>query len=218
MSEFSRYDRYPADILADTRHLTLAEKGAYNDLLDTMWLQDGWLPNNAPHLGRIVQASERNWRRMWPRLKGFFLVSEDGKWITQKRLMKELQKARSRAKQGKDTGQNGRAEPAEMANLGQNGRIDPDSGQNGPERPKGPERPAKMPTSEGAKSLVHARARAPLPKKEVNNFFISISTPAWRAWQQLKPTPTIFSAEHHANGWWFPSEWPPGTEHRTVED
>jgi len=203
MSEFSRYDRYPADILADTGHLSLAEYGAYNRLLDTMWMHDGWLPNNVTQLGLIVQGSTRNWWRIWPNLKGFFTVSEDGKWITQKRLMKELEKARKRkAREDTDT--------AKMAHAKMAGSDCQDgTGTNSS--------CAKMPTQHGAKSLVHARARAPLPKKEVNNFFISISTPAWRAWQQLKATPVTFSPEHHANGWWFPSEWPPGAEPQEQE-
>ena len=209
MSEFSRYDRYPADILADTGHLTLAEYGAYNRLLDTMWMEDGWLPNNVAALGRIAKAPNRSWWRIWPGLKGFFTVSEDGKWITQKRLMKELEKARKRkAKEKTGTAKMAESEGEESAKMAHAKMAGLDC-QDGTVS-KG--NPAKMPKTTSAKSLVHARARAPLPKKEVNNFFISISTPAWHAWQQLKPTPVTFSPEHHANGWWFPSEWPPGTD------
>jgi len=184
-------------------------------------MEDGWLPNNVAALGRIAKAPNRSWWRIWPGLKGFFTVSEDGKWITQKRLMKELEKARKRkAKEKTGTAKMAESEGEESAKMAHAKMAGSDC-QDGTVS-KG--NPAKMPKTTSAKSLTHARARVPLPKKDKEKekekemgqkkkgaamAFVAIASPQWRAWQQVKLTPTIFSAEHHANGWWFPSEWPP---------
>lgn len=50
---------------------------------------------------------------------------------------------------------------------------------------------------------------APPPDRQV---FVAVDTPEWRAWQQVKRTPHYRSDEHKADGWTFPSRWPPGAE------
>ena len=40
--------------------------------------------------------------------------------------------------------------------------------------------------------------------------FVAIDTPEWRAWKVVQPiNSTIWSEIHHANGWHFPSAFPP---------
>lgn len=38
--------------------------------------------------------------------------------------------------------------------------------------------------------------------------FVAKGSAAWDAWQQVKRTACVASAEHKEDGWWFESEWP----------
>jgi uncharacterized protein YdaU (DUF1376 family) len=98
MCEFAYLKFYPGDFLADTLDLDRADIGSYMLLLMAMWRQDGSLPLEPRGLAKIARASVRHWTETWGRLKRFFVVSEDGATITQKRLVEELQEARKRAK------------------------------------------------------------------------------------------------------------------------
>lgn len=42
--------------------------------------------------------------------------------------------------------------------------------------------------------------------------FVEIDTPEWFAWKKVQPiNSTIWSEIHHANGWHFPTAFPPGS-------
>jgi uncharacterized protein YdaU (DUF1376 family) len=75
--------------LADTKHLTTEEHGAYVLLLITTWRNNGRpLPDDPMRLARIVGATEKRWaERLRPVIAKFFDLSE-GTW-RQKRLEKE---------------------------------------------------------------------------------------------------------------------------------
>lgn len=98
MCEFAYMKLYPGDFLADTLDLNRADLGSYMLLLMAMWRQDGQLPLEPNGLAKIARASVRHWAETWGRLKRFFIVSEDGTTISQKRLAAELDAARKRAK------------------------------------------------------------------------------------------------------------------------
>ena len=85
---------YVGDYLADTRHLTTEQHGAYLLLLMSMWKCGGTLPNDGKKLARIAGVSPRRWHLIAVDVMEFFDV-ESGK-ITQKRLVKEYQKAVSK--------------------------------------------------------------------------------------------------------------------------
>lgn len=46
---------------------------------------------------------------------------------------------------------------------------------------------------------------APPPDRQV---FVKVGTPEWAEWQRVKPTKFVKSAEHDAEGWWFPAQRP----------
>ena len=96
MCEFAYMKFYPGDCLADTLDLNRADLGSYMLLLMAMWRQDGELPFEPKSLARICRV-RRDWPKTWERLQRFFIVSDDGKTITQKRLSAELDAARERS-------------------------------------------------------------------------------------------------------------------------
>jgi uncharacterized protein YdaU (DUF1376 family) len=79
-----------AVILADTTTLTTREFGAYNLLIDHMWLHKGRLPDDDQELARICRMTVRGWQAMRSRLARF-LTFEEG-FVTQKRVLKTLEK------------------------------------------------------------------------------------------------------------------------------
>lgn len=74
--------------LADTRHLSLEEHGAYLQLLMIAWRSDGCcLPNNDARIGRMLGVSAAKWAKIKPAVMAFWTLS-DGSWF-QARLTKE---------------------------------------------------------------------------------------------------------------------------------
>lgn len=62
------YKRYPDDALNGMAILTLEECGAYNRVLDLLYLHDGALRDDETELARMVRCDVRVWRRIRRRL------------------------------------------------------------------------------------------------------------------------------------------------------
>jgi uncharacterized protein YdaU (DUF1376 family) len=45
--------------------------------------------------------------------------------------------------------------------------------------------------------------------KAAGKVFVAKGTPQWTAWQRVRPSSCVTSAEHRQDGWWFEAEWPP---------
>lgn len=74
--------------LADTRHLSLEEHGAYLQLLMIAWRSDGCqLPNDDKRLAQMLGVTAKKWASLKPVVMSFWTLS-DGGW-EQKRLLKE---------------------------------------------------------------------------------------------------------------------------------
>ncbi|QUS40677.1 DUF1376 domain-containing protein [Tardiphaga alba] len=72
---------YTDAYLADTRHLTSAQHGAYLHLLMMAWRQpDCALPNNDETLSRWASMDLRTWLRNRDVVMAFWKVMPDGKW------------------------------------------------------------------------------------------------------------------------------------------
>ncbi|MFC3051630.1 YdaU family protein [Kordiimonas pumila] len=85
MAEFPALPLFTDAYLADTRHLTVEEHGAYLILLMCAWRTRGCkLRDNDSQLCRLVGVTPRRWQRLKPVLVDFFQV-ENGFW-TQKKL------------------------------------------------------------------------------------------------------------------------------------
>lgn len=92
---------YGADYLADTRHLTTQEHGAYLLLLLNYWMKGG-LPDDEILLARIAGLGTRDWNKARPVLAAFF---GDG-WI-HLRVEAELAKAKDKSDKRSEAGKHG---------------------------------------------------------------------------------------------------------------
>lgn len=90
MTKLPSMPLFVADYLADTRHLTLAEHGAYCLLLMNMWAAGGELPDNDANNARMLGVSPKNWISLKARLLPFFEVygPSNAQHLTQKKLQR----------------------------------------------------------------------------------------------------------------------------------
>jgi uncharacterized protein YdaU (DUF1376 family) len=98
MAQFPALPLWTDAYLADTKHLTTLEHGAYLLLLIAMWRAGGALPNDDRKLARFAGVQTNQWGRIKPSMMEFMRVSADGLTITQGRLSDELQYVRDHAK------------------------------------------------------------------------------------------------------------------------
>jgi uncharacterized protein YdaU (DUF1376 family) len=89
--------------LADTRHLSTAEHGAYLLMLMTAWrTPDCSLPNDDKYLG-VVVGDSRNWPKWKVKILPFWTVGEDGR-LRQKRLTSEREFVETRRRLASEAG------------------------------------------------------------------------------------------------------------------
>ena len=100
MAEFPSLPLWTDAYLADTKHLTTIEHGAYLLLLMCMWRSKGSLPNDDKLLARYAGLTKGQWTRIKPAIFPFFTVSPDS--ISQRRLTKELGFVRQRSIKASD--------------------------------------------------------------------------------------------------------------------
>jgi uncharacterized protein YdaU (DUF1376 family) len=112
---------FPRDYLAATRGMTLAERGAYTDLLWFAW-DMGTLPNDPKRLARMLGVDADEFSEVWPAIQSKFVLTETG-GIENKRLERERRysvemrkKALARAQSGgKATKEKWEKDPEGMA-------------------------------------------------------------------------------------------------------
>lgn len=95
MSTVPYFQFYPADYLADTRHLSTEQHGAYLLLLMTAWSRGGRLPNDPKKLSRIIGSTVKKWHQIWEDISEFWVL--DGDEIVSERMQKDFQKAVSKS-------------------------------------------------------------------------------------------------------------------------
>lgn len=111
MAEFPALPLWTDAYLADTSHLTDAERGRYDLMLVQLWrMPEVRFPNDDLWLARKFGRSEEDIQQLFrPLLKEFF--KSTGNWLTQKRLSRERayvqaqsekQRARAKARWNKD--------------------------------------------------------------------------------------------------------------------
>lgn len=97
MAEFPALNFYTDAYLGDTAHLSIAEAGAYTNLLFVAWrIEDGGLPDDDVILARYARASRAEWRRVKSAVMAYFTLCNDGKF-RQKRLELERNNAREKS-------------------------------------------------------------------------------------------------------------------------
>ena len=80
---------WPRDYLAATRGMSLAERGAYTDLLWFSW-DMGALPNDPKRLARMLSVDAEEFAEIWPTIASKFVLTENG-GIVNPRLERERQ-------------------------------------------------------------------------------------------------------------------------------
>ena len=112
MAEFPALPLFTDAYLADTRHLTAEEHGAYLLLLMCAWRTRGCALKDCDHtLARIVGVTRPRWRRLKPTLAEFFVIS-DGLW-RQKKLTDVYRGVEARVAKNRANGaKGGRAKAA----------------------------------------------------------------------------------------------------------
>lgn len=97
MAQYPAMPLWTDAYLADTKHLSTIEHGAYFLLLVTMWRAPGnKLPNDADLLARFCGLTRGQWKRISPVLMRFFDI--DGDYITQGRLTDEAMFVRRKSR------------------------------------------------------------------------------------------------------------------------
>lgn len=88
--------------IADTRHLSLEEHGAYLTLMMIAWrAEDCSLPDDDARIARMLGVTAKKWAKLKPTVMSFWCL-EDGRW-TQKRLSKERQYVAKKSKQNAES-------------------------------------------------------------------------------------------------------------------
>lgn len=103
MAEYPSMPLFTDAYLADTRHLSTAEHGAYLLMLMTAWRDpDCSLPDDDVFLGRIT-GSARNWKKWKVNIMPLWEKSDDGR-LYQKRLRSERKFVSAKRKQQSEAG------------------------------------------------------------------------------------------------------------------
>lgn len=95
---------FPRDFIASTRAMSVAERGAYRELLDFQW-EMGRLPADHERLARLLGCSVAEFEQWWPAIEGKFVRS--GNQIFNKRMEEHRRKALSLKDIRAETGRKG---------------------------------------------------------------------------------------------------------------
>jgi uncharacterized protein YdaU (DUF1376 family) len=110
------YRRNLGDYARDTKHLSMLEHGAFNQLLDTLYATETPLPDNEKLLWKICSASTKRERNAVKSvLSQFFFRKPSG--FSNKRFERELKHLKSRAKVAKQNGSKGGRPRKQKANA-----------------------------------------------------------------------------------------------------
>ena len=90
--------------LADTRHLSLEEHGAYLQLMMIAWRMPGCaLPDDDARIARMIGVTAGRWQKLKPAVLAFWTLTNDG-W-KQKRLSKERAFVEEKSRKNKSAAQ-----------------------------------------------------------------------------------------------------------------
>jgi uncharacterized protein YdaU (DUF1376 family) len=132
--------------MADTRHLTLEEHGAYHLLLLIAWRSpDCTLPDDDRRLAQMLGVTARKWAALKPVIMGFWTLAENG-W-EQKRLTKERRWVEEKSRKNKGAAEqrwgakSQETKGTDNANASANGCADVDANGYAPPPPPGSNEP-----------------------------------------------------------------------------
>jgi len=96
---------YIGDYLKKTQMLSCEEHGAYMLLTFSLYQNDGYLALNEKRLARVCKLSESEFTEIWEELSSYFII--EGGFISNKRVLEEIEKAQNRKKKASENGKKG---------------------------------------------------------------------------------------------------------------
>lgn len=134
------YKRNPQDWFNGTRDLTLEEKGAYNELLELLYLRDRPIPDDARFVANFLNVSQRRWKAIRRALLDAGRLVLRGDYLSDERFERErgqFAEFREKAQTWGHAGGKKRAEAAARDRQGQFALSEEENGGKPPARSKG---------------------------------------------------------------------------------
>lgn len=104
MTDLPYFQMWPRDYLADTRHLTTEQHGAYFLLMLEAWMRpECSLPDDDAILARLCCMSDEEWKANKDVIMAFWTFKKRSKIWVQKRLQKEHEKAGEKRRKARDS-------------------------------------------------------------------------------------------------------------------
>lgn len=97
MGLFTWYKRFPHAAISGMTSMSLEEVGAYNLLLDWMWVKDGKLPDDPKIIARYLHTNSRRWKRLRDRLISMHKIYVLDGHLRNDRLDREFRHANGKA-------------------------------------------------------------------------------------------------------------------------
>jgi len=190
---------YVADYLADTRHLSTSEHGAYLLLIMHAWTNNGQLPLDEARLARIAGLSSREWSASRDVILEFFARHEDG--YRNKRVDAELTRTdeliEKRRRAGKASAASRRQRSANTCST----HAGTQGATNAPERGQQTARPSQSPYVSA--SAYAAAETTPEPQRQQPPAPLKIPiSPDW----QPSPEDLAFVAMNTPGSAWSPEK------------
>jgi uncharacterized protein YdaU (DUF1376 family) len=134
------YKRNPRDWLDATRELSLEERGAYNDLLELMYLRDRPIPDEPVFISGFLRIHRHKWTRIREALLDAGRLVVHGDYITDERFERDRNISQEYRQQAVTWGKKGgkaRANQAARDDQGQFAGFGPENGSFPPVASKG---------------------------------------------------------------------------------
>jgi uncharacterized protein YdaU (DUF1376 family) len=174
MAEYPSLPLFTDAYLADTRHLTTLQHGAYLLMLMTAWRStDCALPNDETYLARICGMDKRTWASNRDVILSFWSVGSDAK-LFQKRLKDERQFVEQ--KRNKNSA-SGKASALKRLNRGST-NVQPDFNQNST--------PTPTPTPIYMLEEERASSNPPTPKKPKYILPSWVPIQEWKDFEEMR--------------------------------
>lgn len=101
------HKRYHLDALEGMRELTLEQRGAYNTILDLLYLKGGSLPDDAMFISGWLGVFPKTWKRLRSALIDAGKLTSEGGHLANPRASKEMLLSKARSVENKTNGRFG---------------------------------------------------------------------------------------------------------------
>jgi uncharacterized protein YdaU (DUF1376 family) len=196
MAEFAALPLFTDSWIADTSHLTYAERGLYLDLLVLMWRSpECRVPNDMDWIARKLGCLGNAIAYATLQCHVSEFCQTDGNWLVQKRLKKEFEYIRKNTQRMSDMANRrwNKYKNISQGNAAQHGYSNAPVGN----------APSPSPTYKREKNVLRKEG-----EKNNGRVYVKAGTPAGDAWDAFLKAQGKSPRRDFKGGWWFPSEFP----------